>query len=72
MPCGLRRRYLALPLRAKLTIWNTLVVLFVACVALVAVRTGLRWMLLKELEIALQDEVYETSLTASRPAATSE
>jgi heavy metal sensor kinase len=72
MPFGLRRRYLALPLRAKLTIWNTLVVLFVASVALVAVRTGLRWMLLKELEIALQDEVYETSLTASRPAATSE
>ncbi len=55
-----------LPLTAKLTLWNTLVVLLVAIVALVSVREGLRLMLIKELESALEAEAYETALSASR------
>lgn len=65
MPSGPHRRFLALPLRAKLTILNTLVVLLVSVTALVTVRHGLRWMLLKELKVALEDEVYELALAGS-------
>ncbi len=62
----LKRRYAALPLRGKLTIWNTFVVLLVAIVAMVGVREGLRFMLQKELKVALRDEVYEITLSAER------
>lgn len=58
------RRKAALTLRARLTLWTTLVVLLVAVAALVAVRQGLRMMLRKELNVALADEVYETVLSA--------
>jgi heavy metal sensor kinase len=65
MPSGPHRRFLALPLRAKLTVLNTLVVLLVSVTALVTVRHGLRWMLIKELKVALEDEVYELALAGS-------
>jgi heavy metal sensor kinase len=59
----------ALPLRIKLTLWNTLVMLAASLVTLVALREGLRWMLLKELQVALEDEAFELSFLASQPYA---
>lgn len=68
MPFGrVKRTYRAFPLWLKLTLSNTLVVLFVVVTALIGVREGLRVMLQKELEIALRDEVYEIALNAHRP-----
>ncbi len=61
----LRKLRGALTLTVKLTLWNTLVVLLVAIVALVSVREGLRLMLVKELESALEAEAYEIALSAS-------
>lgn len=65
----LRSGLRALPLRFKLTLWNTLVMLAASLVTLVALREGLRWMLLKELQVALEDEVYELALLAGQPYA---
>lgn len=73
MPLGrARRRLSALPLKVKLTLWNSAVVFLVAIIALAAVREGLRWMLLKELEVALEDEIYEISLALNESYSTPE
>ncbi len=63
----LRSGLRALPLRFKLTLWNTLVMLLASLVTLVALREGLRWMLLKELQVALEDEAFELALLAGQP-----
>lgn len=63
----LSRHYFALPLRTKLTLWNTLVMLLLSVTALIGVREGLRWMLHKELAVALDDEVVEIGLSAEQP-----
>lgn len=63
----LKRRYLAMPLRLKLTLLSTGVVLVVVLSALIGIREGLRYALRKELEVALQDELYEVALNAHRP-----
>jgi signal transduction histidine kinase len=52
----------ALPFRARLTLWNAVVVLLVAASALVGVREGLRWMLRKELVVSLDDEAFELAI----------
>lgn len=49
-------------LRFKLTIWNTLVVLLVAAFALVSVRQGLHFMLLRETDDVLREEAAEILL----------
>jgi heavy metal sensor kinase len=49
-------------LRFRLTVWNTLVVLLTVVVALVAVREGLRYYLLREKDADLDDEVKEILL----------
>ena len=67
MPFGrLNDRFRSFTLTAKLTIWNTLVVLLISIVAVFSVREGLRWMLLKELETVLEAEAYEIALSAAR------
>lgn len=49
-------------LRTRLTLWNTLVVLVAVIVALIGVREGLRFYLIKELDDVLNDEVQELLL----------
>lgn len=68
----LRSGLRALPLRFKLTLWNTLVMLLASVVTLVALREGLRWMLLKELQVALEDEAFELAMLAGQPYASSQ
>jgi signal transduction histidine kinase len=68
----LRSGLRALPLRFKLTLWNTLVMLAASVVTLVALREGLRWMLLKELHVALEDEAFELALLARQQYATTQ
>jgi heavy metal sensor kinase len=53
-------------LRVRLTIWNTAVVLMAVLVALLAVREGLRFALLSETDIVLNDEVRELLLAIER------
>ncbi len=53
-------------LRVRLTIWNTAVVLLAVLVALLAVREGLRFALLTEIDIVLNDEVRELLLAIER------
>lgn len=62
----LKQRFGALPLQAKLTLINTFVVLGIGIAALLGVREGLRFMLEKELEVALMDEAYEIALNSHR------
>ena len=49
-------------LRVRLTIWNTLVVLLVTLVALLAVRVGARAALYREADAVLRGEVNETAI----------
>ena len=49
-------------LRFKLTVWNTIVVLLIAILALVSVRQGLYFMLLQETDAVLRDEAEEIRL----------
>lgn len=49
-------------LRSRLTFWNTLVVLLAVVAALIAVREGLRFYLMEELDDVLDDEVRELVL----------
>ena len=57
-----RLRPLFRSLRFKLTVWNTVVVLLIAVLALVSVRQGLHFMLLHEVDIVLTDEAEEIAL----------
>jgi heavy metal sensor kinase len=49
-------------LRFKLTVWNTIVVLLIAILALVSVRQGLYYMLLRETDAVLRQEAEEIRL----------
>ena len=49
-------------MRFKLTVWNTVVVLLIAILALVSVRQGLYYMLLHETDGVLRDEAEEIRL----------
>lgn len=53
-------------LRARLTIWHTLVVLLAVVLALLMVREGLRFYLLLETDIVLNDEARELVLAVER------
>ncbi len=53
-------------LRTRLTLWHTLVVLIAVCSALLAVREGLRYYLLLESDVVLNDEARELTLAIQR------
>jgi two-component system heavy metal sensor histidine kinase CusS len=57
MPSLPRRNFHWNSLRTRLTMWNTSVVLIAVLVALLAVREGLRFYLIAELDAVLDDEV---------------
>lgn len=57
-----RFKSLVQSLRFKLTVWNTVVVLLIAILALVSVRQGLYFMLLHETDGVLRDEAEEIRL----------
>lgn len=53
-------------LRARLTLWHTGVLLFAVIVSLLAVREGLRFYLLQEANVVLNDEARELLLAVQR------
>jgi heavy metal sensor kinase len=62
MPFPQRRKLWWNSLRVRLTLWNTAVVLVAVMVALLAVREGLRYSLLTEIDVVLNDEAKSLSL----------
>jgi len=62
MPSRLFNRIPWATLRVRLTIWNTLVVLFVTLAALLAVRVGARAALYREADAVLRGEVNEVAI----------
>ena len=61
MPSRLFRRIPWATLRVRLTVWNTLVVLLITLMALLAVKVGARSALYQEADAVLRGEVNEVT-----------
>ncbi len=61
--------YQRLPLKAKLTLWNSIVVLLVATASMLLLREGRRWTMTSELQSALTAQAFEIVTLSNHPRA---